>query len=81
MVQYYNLDGEKIVHEAISTWAALIQHECDHLDGKLYPMRMKDLSKFGFNDTPGDIANEAKKDKSAIDPLFLDLVKIWPENK
>ena len=30
--------------------ARVVQHECDHLDGILYPMRIKDLSKFGFND-------------------------------
>ena len=80
-VKYYNLDKKLIIHEAISTWAALIQHECDHLDGVLYPMRMKDHSKFGFNDTPGDIAEDAQKNRSSIDPLFLDLVKKWPENK
>jgi peptide deformylase len=28
--------------------ARVVQHECDHLDGILYPMRMRDLSKFGF---------------------------------
>ncbi|MBJ57708.1 MAG: peptide deformylase [Rickettsiales bacterium] len=81
LVRYYNLEKKLITHEAVSTWAALIQHECDHLEGFLYPMRMKDHSKFGYNDTPGDIAKEAKKDTSSIDPLFLDLVKRWPENK
>jgi peptide deformylase len=36
--------------------ARVVQHECDHLDGILYPMRIRDLSKFGFNDAlfPGD---------------------------
>jgi peptide deformylase len=29
--------------------ARVVQHECDHLDGILYPMRMRDLRKFGFN--------------------------------
>lgn len=28
--------------------ARVVQHECDHLDGILYPMRMHDMSKFGF---------------------------------
>jgi peptide deformylase len=28
--------------------ARVVQHECDHLDGILYPMRIRDLSKFGF---------------------------------
>ncbi len=30
--------------------ARVVQHECDHLDGILYPMRIRDLSKFGFLD-------------------------------
>ncbi|OFZ96637.1 MAG: peptide deformylase [Betaproteobacteria bacterium RIFCSPLOWO2_02_FULL_62_17] len=30
--------------------ARVVQHECDHLDGILYPMRMPDLSKLGFTD-------------------------------
>jgi len=30
--------------------ARVVQHECDHLDGVLYPMRMPDMSRFGFTD-------------------------------
>ncbi len=30
--------------------ARVVQHECDHLDGILYPMRISDMSKFGFVD-------------------------------
>lgn len=30
--------------------ARVVQHECDHLDGILYPMRIKDLSNFGYTD-------------------------------
>ena len=30
--------------------ARVMQHETDHLDGILYPMRMEDLSLFGFTD-------------------------------
>ena len=30
--------------------ARVVQHECDHLDGILYPMRIDDLSRFGFTD-------------------------------
>jgi peptide deformylase len=26
----------------------VVQHECDHLIGKLYPMRVRDFSQFGF---------------------------------
>ncbi len=31
--------------------ARVVQHECDHLDGILYPMRIRDLANFGFTDT------------------------------
>ena len=78
LIKYFTPDKKLIEHEAHSTWAALIQHEYDHLDGILYPMRMKDFTYFGYNDTPGDIARDAKKNKRSIDPLFLDLVKKWP---
>lgn len=30
--------------------ARVVQHECDHLDGILYPMRIRDFARFGFND-------------------------------
>jgi peptide deformylase len=28
--------------------ARVVQHECDHLIGKLYPMRVRDFNKFGY---------------------------------
>jgi len=36
--------------------ARVVQHECDHLDGILYPMRIRDFTKFGFNEElfPGE---------------------------
>ena len=30
--------------------ARVVQHECDHLDGILYPMRVRDFTRFGFTD-------------------------------
>jgi peptide deformylase len=33
--------------------ARVVQHECDHLDGVLYPMRMRDMSRFGFSEVLG----------------------------
>jgi peptide deformylase len=30
--------------------ARVVQHECDHLDGILYPMRILDMTKFGFSE-------------------------------
>jgi peptide deformylase len=40
--------------------ARVVQHEVDHLDGILYPMRMRDLSQFGFQDVlfPGQEAGD-----------------------
>jgi len=41
-------EGLMIEREAEDFHARLVQHECDHLDGILYPMRMTDLSKLMF---------------------------------
>ena len=41
-------DGSKLDYEAEGYHARVVQHECDHLDGILYPMRMGDLSRFGY---------------------------------
>jgi peptide deformylase len=41
-------EGVELVREAEGFHARLVQHECDHLDGLLYPMRMTDLSKLMF---------------------------------
>lgn len=45
--------GSIIEHEASGFHARVVQHECDHLDGILYPMRMDDLSTFGFSEEMG----------------------------
>ncbi|MBS1169682.1 MAG: peptide deformylase [Burkholderiaceae bacterium] len=42
--------GNKISQEVDGFHARVVQHECDHLGGILYPMRMRDLMRFGFND-------------------------------
>ena len=43
-----DLDGNKIEREAEGFHARLIQHELDHLDGILFPMRIEDMKDFGF---------------------------------
>ena len=43
-----DLEGRPIEREAEGFHARVVQHECDHLIGKLYPMRIRDFSKFGF---------------------------------
>ncbi|MCK5778879.1 MAG: peptide deformylase [Rhodospirillales bacterium] len=47
-VQALDLDGNELDYEAEGFHARVIQHECDHLDGILYPMRMTDLASFGY---------------------------------
>jgi peptide deformylase len=77
-ITYQDLNGKSVTHEATSSWAALLQHECDHLDGIVYPMRMSDLSLLAYNDEPGPLAREVVADPKGIDPLFVDLVERWP---
>jgi peptide deformylase len=42
--------GQPIVRDVDGFHARVVQHECDHLAGVLYPMRIKDFSRFGFVD-------------------------------
>jgi peptide deformylase len=77
-IAYQDLDGNSHRHDAHSSWAALLQHECDHLDGVVYPMRMTDLSLLAYNEEPGPLAKEVTADPRGIDPLFIDLVESWP---
>jgi peptide deformylase len=44
----FDLRGRPIEREAEGFHARVVQHECDHLVGKLYPMRIRDFSRFGF---------------------------------
>jgi peptide deformylase len=44
----FDLDGTRIEREADGFHARVVQHECDHLVGKLFPMRIRDFSRFGF---------------------------------
>ncbi|MBF0247431.1 MAG: peptide deformylase [Alphaproteobacteria bacterium] len=46
----YDLNGERIEREARGFHARVVQHECDHLDGILYPRRIVDMSRFGFTE-------------------------------
>jgi peptide deformylase len=77
-ISYQDLEGKTHSYDAHSSWAALLQHECDHLDGVVYPMRMTDLSLLAYNEEPGPLALEVAADAKGIDPLFIDLVERWP---
>ena len=51
-IRYTGVDryGAPIEREADGFHARVVQHECDHLLGKLYPMRVRDFSRFGFTE-------------------------------
>ena len=61
-IRYTGFDaaGAPIEREAEGFHARVVQHECDHLTGTLYPMRVRDFSRFGFTSVlfphadPGD---------------------------
>lgn len=48
--QGYAPDGGRVDREAEGFHARVVQHECDHLQGVLYPMRVRDFSRFGFTE-------------------------------
>lgn len=60
-IRYSGFDarGQRIEREAEGFHARVVQHECDHLIGKLYPMRVRDFTRFGFTSVlfPGLDAN------------------------
>ncbi|MFU2052060.1 peptide deformylase [Bordetella hinzii] len=43
-------DGRAIDREASDFHARVVQHECDHLIGRLYPSRIRDFSQFGYTE-------------------------------
>jgi peptide deformylase len=49
-IRYVGFDaqGRRIEREAEGFHARVVQHECDHLIGKLYPMRVRDFTRFGY---------------------------------
>jgi peptide deformylase len=51
-LRYTGLDpfGQPIDRTVEGFHARVVQHECDHLDGILYPQRIRDMTRFGFNE-------------------------------
>ena len=51
-LRYGGLDADGLpIERTVSDFhARVVQHEADHLDGILYPRRIRDLTQFGFND-------------------------------
>jgi peptide deformylase len=61
IVKHENRVKKELLADAVDGFhARVVQHECDHLWGKLYPMRMRDFSQFGFTEIlfPGIAAAE-----------------------
>ncbi len=58
--QGYDEKGGVIDRTVSGFHARVVQHECDHLEGILYPMRMRDMRNFGFSDVlfPGQNLQE-----------------------
>ena len=46
----FDPDGRPVARDVDGFHARVVQHECDHLDGILYPMRIRDMRRFGFTD-------------------------------
>jgi peptide deformylase len=57
----FDLDGRPIDRTVTGFHARVVQHEVDHLDGILYPLRVADMRSFGFED-------ELFPDRSALPP-------------
>ena len=56
----HDAHGNLIDRMASGFHARVVQHECDHLDGILYPMRIRDLTQFGYTDVlfPGQAVQD-----------------------
>ena len=63
-IRYTGLDpqGRPIEREAEGFHARVVQHECDHLVGRLYPTRMTDLTKFGYTEVLFPALDPARDD-------------------
>ncbi len=48
--QGFDIEGKQIDRTVEGFHARVVQHECDHLVGVLYPMRVRDFTRFGYTD-------------------------------
>ncbi len=72
--RFQTLDGETVERVAEGFHARVVQHECDHLDGILYPQRMTDLSLLVFAEElrhgaprPGNAAGGQEESRTAVE--------------
>lgn len=66
-VTYQTPAGDTVEHEAKGFHARVLQHECDHLDGVLYPSRIEDMSQFGFVDELSKGQRKSEDERSEAD--------------
>ena len=66
-IRYTGIDaeGQPVSREATGFHAGVVQHEFDHLDGILYPMRMIDFALFGFTEELARAAQAKAGERSA----------------
>ena len=67
-VRAFDRAGRALDFTAEDFHARVVQHECDHLDGFLYPMRMDDLSLLGFADEMRRAAAAEDEDEDMAEP-------------
>ncbi len=63
-IRYRGIDheGAAIIRTARGFHARVVQHECDHLDGILYPQRMSDLTKLIFDSEARHFLDQTRKE-------------------
>jgi len=59
------LDGKRFERVAAGFHATVVQHECDHLDGILYPQRMTDMSLFGYKEEWDEVFRDLQAQREA----------------
>ncbi len=64
-LSWETLGGERHEREVAGYHARVVQHECDHLEGRLYPTRMNDLSKLVYVDELADDVLPRRPDQRA----------------
>lgn len=58
----YDQNGNEFTREVTGFHARVVQHECDHLDGILYPRRIRNMINFGFEEELFDNREEASQE-------------------
>ncbi len=67
---YQDVDGSLRERSAEGFHARVVQHETDHLDGVLYPMRMIDIATLAFTDAQADDEDEEPEDGEGDDEVL-----------